>query len=328
MDIVTVVETLASYGLLRTNKITDKYYSIYCPIHNGGKERRPSCGILLEDEYRNGRLTPAGFCHCFTCGLALPMSKLVKELFKLHPVSEDVRNHILSIVDVSSDVDDYLIPSDMMKALNSAFAVRYMQTKLNPIAKTNVSDEELQSYRYTVPYMYERGLTDELIEKYDIGVDLNYIPKGRKRQVPCITFPVRDISGKTLFIARRSIENKFFFLPSDIEKPLYGIYELPKGTSSVVITESCFNCLTSVKYGKPAIALLGTGTQHQIEQLKRLGVREFILGLDPDEAGKKGTKRLKRALKEVAIVWEFDGIPEGKDINDLTKEEFDALNLV
>jgi len=47
------------------------------------------------------------------------------------------------------------------------------------------------------------------------------------------------------------------------------------------------------------------------------------MGLDPDEAGEKSSKRLKYNLKN-KVVTEFI-IPKNKDINDLTESEF--LNL-
>ena len=108
---------------------------------------------------------------------------------------------------------------------------------------------------------------------------------------------------------------------------MYGIYELPKDCKSVVVCESCFNALTSWRYGRPAVALLGTGNPYQIQQLKQLGVREFILALDPDDAGQRGTEKLKKALRSVAIVYTVSGIPAGKDLNDLTEEEYNQLQL-
>ena len=224
------------------------------------------------------------------------------------------------------DSDD-LIPSDLMGSVLSKYAADYVKS-LTTTKQTYVSEEELAKYRFTVPYMYERKLTDEIIVKYDIGFDANFIPPGRKKPLPCITFPVRDKQGRTLFFCRRAISTKFFSYPEGVVKPVYGLYELPKGCKSVVVCESCFNALTSVRYGRPAIALLGTGNSYQIQQLKELGVNEFILAFDPDEAGKRATAKLKKALHSVAIVWSFEGIPEGKDLNDLTKEEFDALELV
>jgi DNA primase len=117
-------------------------------------------------------------------------------------------------------------------------------------------------------------------------------------------------------------------MPKDIQKPVYGIDMIPQGCTSLIVCESCLNALTAVKYGKPAVALLGTGNPYQIQQLKELGIREFIFALDPDEAGKKGTARLKRELKKVALVWEYADSPEGKDLNDLDFETFNNLTLI
>ena len=60
--------------------------------------------------------------------------------------------------------------------------------------------------------MYERGLTDEIIERFDIGYD-------RERRE--ITFPIKDLSGKVRFISGRSVKGKFFKLPQGIDKPIY-----------------------------------------------------------------------------------------------------------
>ena len=36
---------------------------------------------------------------------------------------------------------------------------------------TYVSEEELESYRFYHPYMWERKLTPEVVDKFDIGYD-------------------------------------------------------------------------------------------------------------------------------------------------------------
>ena len=328
-SVTTILNILQAEGAVRLNKINGDWYSMYCPFHSNGQERRPSSGMLLREQYKNGRLDPAGWFHCFTCQKSIEIPEFIKELRTLYEISESALSRIQEIIGAEYEATDStsLIPDNMMKVFNSNQAVNYMLSMMNTKRKI-ITDEELSKYRFTVPYMYERGLTDELIEKYDIGVDMDFVPPGRKRKVPCITFPVKDENGNCLFVARRSIANKNFFLPEAIEKPVYGIYELPKNTKSVVVCESCFNALTSVKYGRPAVALFGTGNTYQVNQLRRLGVREFILGFDPDEAGARATRKWKKILRDVAIVWSFDGIPEGKDINDLSFEEFNALELV
>lgn len=327
MNVVRILERLESLNLVRLNKIAGDYYSVYCPFHSNGQERRPSCGVLIHEQYRNGQLYPEGWWHCFTCGIAKSMKQAVEEILSSHPVSSDVREELNRLIGDDLTIESsHLVSPKEVDSIISRFAIKNIQQMSNK-KPTYISEEELASYRYVVPYMYERKLTDQIINKYDIGVDMHFVPYGGKKEVPCITFPVRDKNGNVLFILRRAISSKRFFIPDDVQKPVYGIYELPKGINTVVVCESCFNALTSVRYGKPAIALLGTGTPYQIEQLKRLGVNTFILALDPDEGGRKGTARLRKALKSCAIVWNYVGIPEGKDINDLTEEEFNNLEL-
>lgn len=330
IDVEKVLEKLSEMGFIRLNRITGDYYSIYCPIHKDGQERKPSCGVLLREQYRNGQKYPAGWVHCFTCGYAKSLPELVTDLLKSRNITTSGIDWLKENVpgfDVDNVDIEQLIPNSMMGDLMGVYAIDYIVRATKPEVQY-ISEEELASYRYTVPYMYERGLTDELIEKYDIGFDPNHIPPGRKNKLPCITFPVRDINGNTLFICRRSIAGKYFNYPEKAQKPVYGLYELPKDCKTVVICESCLNALTSIKYGKPAVALLGTGNPYQIRQLMELGVKEFILAFDPDEAGRKAVTRFKKALKSVAIVWELSGIPEGQDINDLDEESFNNLELL
>lgn len=329
IDIEKLLQLLESCGAVRLNRPMGEWYSMYCPFHNRGQEKKPSAGMTVRDSYANHQLRPKGVFHCFSCGQVHELKDFVQAIFKLYPIPHEIRKTIQDMVEISEEGGvKPLLSESTIRTMEAKYAVNRLRSKMSKQKMEYVSEEELQSYRYTVPYMYERGLTDELIERYDIGVDLKFIPPGRSKPVPCITFPVRDRKGGTLLIARRSIEGKQFYLPSGIEKPIYGIWELPKDCKSVVICESCFNALTSVKYGRPAVALLGTGTPSQMETLKRLGVREFIIGLDPDEAGIRGSRRIHKALKGSAFIWDFEGIPEGKDINDLTYDEFANLNIV
>ena len=327
MDVESVLNKMEDMGLIRLSRPVGDYYQVYCPIHSGGQEKKPSCGILLHDQVKNGRKYPAGFTHCFSCGLAKPLPDLITEILKNKQISKSGLDWLKeNIPDFDGDVSDfdYLLPKDVSQALNNNYAISYITANLLHPQVGYVSEQELATYRMTVPYMYQRGLTDEIIEKYDIGFDAKFIPPGRKKPMPCITFPVKDIQGHTLFLCRRSIEGKFFHYPQGVEKSVYGLYELPAGVSSVLVCESCFNALTAVKYGYPAVALLGTGTSYEITQLQRLGVKEFVLCLDGDEAGQRGMAKLKRALRSVAIIRTIT-MPVDKDVNDCTKEEFDKF---
>lgn len=335
-QVTEVLHHLENSGLIRLVKPLGDWYRCYCPIHNSGNESRPSCGVALRDIYMDGKIKyPAGLVHCFTCGLSKKMPDAITEILNLHGITSSgldwLKEHVPGFD--GNDVNfDFLIPPEMTEELVNRYAINYIQSKLSELPKY-ISEAELASYRLTVPYMYERKLTDEVIAKYDVGFDANFIPPGKSKPVPCITFPIRDIYGNVPGFCRRSIKGKFFFMDPGVKKSVYGLYELPKRVKSVIITESCFNTLTCVVYGKPAVGLMGTGTPEEIEQIKMIGADEYVLWLDPDAAGERGMAKLKKALSRVAIVRKAGKIPPikneatgeliSRDINNLSKEEFD-----
>lgn len=326
IEVEKIVDTLAQFNLLRTHKIANGWYQCYCPFHNNGQERRPSFGISLNDEFRGGVKYKAGFGHCFTCGFNGDIERIVTQLLKDRNINQSGKDWLIENVPgyESEDDDISLIPKDLMTNITNKFNIDYIQDKLGQHGWSYISEDELAKYRFTVPYMYERKLTDDVIEKYDIGYDGEWVPPGRVKKVPCITFPVSDSTGKVVFLCRRSIQGKLYNYPDGVTKPVYGLNNVVPGTESLIICESCINALTAVVYGYQAVALLGTGNSYQIQQLKTLGIREFVLCMDGDEAGRRATNRLKKALHSVALVWVVE-MPEGKDLNDCTKEEFDKL---
>jgi len=167
--------------------------------------------------------------------------------------------------------------------------------------------------------MWRRKLTPDIVQFFDVGFD---------PETNCITFPVRDIYGNCVFVARRSVDTKWFNYPSGTNKPVYGLFKiLQYGIKEVWVCESFINCLNCWQYGRPAVALIGTGSEQQYEILKKCGIRKFTLALDGDEAGYKGTQRFIEHLKNYAII-DVAQIPSGKDINDLTQQEFNNLKII
>lgn len=265
---------------------------VSCPFHKEGQERKASCGIRKDD----------GFLHCFSCGETATLEQLISRCFGYDDLGQYglkwLKNNFLGdiIQDRKFNID--------------------LDRQNHKLVESFVSENELNQYRYFHPYMFKRKLTEDIIEKFDIGYD---------EKTNCITFPVRDEAGNCLFVARRSVLSKFFNYPTTIQKPVYGLYELKKygqNVEEVIICESMINALTCWVYGKYAVALNGTGTEYQYNQLKKLNCRKLVLGLDPDNAGRKGAIKLYKNLKDYKLITFLKGIPEGKDINDLTKEEF------
>ena len=166
--------------------------------------------------------------------------------------------------------------------------------------------------------MYKRKMTNEVIEIFDVGYDST---------TQSITFPVRDINGNCLFIARRSVNIKWFNYPQSVEKPIYGLYELyqlSEFPKEIYIVESMIDCIYLWTFKKYAVALNGLGTKTQVEELNKLPCRKFILATDNDEAGFKARKKLKTTIKN-HLVTEVKLPDNRKDINDCTYQEI--LNL-
>ena len=141
------------------------------------------------------------------------------------------------------------------------------------------------------------------------------------KDTKCLVFPVWDENNNLVMLTRRSVESKKFIIPPDTEKPVYLLNYINRlGIKDVAVTESQINALTLWSIGIPAIALFGTGSKKQYEILNKSGIRTYYLFFDGDEAGDKGRARLRKNVKGKMII-DLE-IPEDKDVNDLTKEEF------
>lgn len=261
-----------------------------CPFHKGGQERKPSFGISKID----------GTCHCFTCGWAGSLPEMISAVFGYE--------------DGGSYGEKWLSRNFLALSVEVRKPLQINMSRERPSILAQApgfTEQELDSYRYIHPYMYERGLTDEIIEEFDIGYDM---------RSTAITFPCYYADGTPAFIARRSVKTKYFNYPEDVKKPVYGAERFYRQEYDfAVICESIFNALTCWKWGLPAVALLGTGAQEQYEILRNMPVRKFILGLDPDEGGRRGANKLRQILGKTKIITEF-AIPEGVDINDLDEK--------
>lgn len=267
-----------------------------CPFHKNGQERKPSFGI-------NGEIDK---CHCFACGWSGTIEEMISELFGY---MDDGKFGKRWLIKKFNSIEIETRPN-IMEGFGGRCNIHTKCNNTNSDRIQEITEEELDKYRYIHPYMYERGLTDEIIERFDIGYD-----KERDE----ITFPVRDLEGRCVFVAGRSVKIKFFRLPKGLNKPIYCSDKFRTGTyRTAYITESFLNCLTCWKYDKPAMAMIGTGNQKQYEILNNLPVRSYILAFDPDEAGRKATERFKKNVHG-KIIKELQ-YPDDRDINDLQEE--------
>lgn len=313
MDIIqTIRRQTAEKGIdiLRDVKPMDYAIMFTCPWHNGGRERKASCGFIHRKK-KDG-LDP-GTINCFACKRKTNLEEFISNCFGYYD------GGIWGAKWLSSNFSSADVDERSKIKLSDITSKALSRNKNEDIQITNyISEQELDSYRYIHPYMYKRRLTDEIINMFDIGYDI---------QSQCITFPIQDEFGNVLFIARRSVNTKYFHYPNAVVKPLYGLYQLRKyagDINEVIVCESMLNALTAWTYGRPAIALNGTGSSKQLQDLLKLPYRKIILALDPDDAGRKGTRKIYDTLKNSKILTKLI-IPIGKDVNDLSYQEFVSL---
>lgn len=317
-ELEDILQELRSQLIANGSQLIAKYkdgsshIQICCPYHNNGMEKRPSAGIRKID----------GLFHCFACGEVHSLQEVISYCFGYTDDLVGVfgwkwllKNFATVQVEERKAVELDLSRSGLYSKVTSNCG------NINRDNYNFVAEEELKKYRYIHPYMYKRKLTDDIIDLFDIGYD---------KDTQCITFPVKDIHGRVLFIARRSVNTKYFHYPCGALKPVYGLYELSQCDvfpDEVIVCESMLDALTCWVYGKYAVALNGLGTQQQFRQLQELPCRKLILATDNDEAGQTARSRIRYNVRN-KLITEFQ-LPDGKkDINDLSKEEFDNLEEV
>lgn len=272
-----------------------------CPFHKEGQERKPSFGILESD----------GTCHCFACGWTGSLAEMISNCFGYNDLGLFGNKWLIQHF-VTAEYGERTLDLDLSRG-----------TKKKEV--TYVSEEELDKYRYNHPYWVKRKITNpDIIELFDLGYD---------KETDCITFPIRDIHGNCLFVARRSVRTKYFNYPGGVEKPLYGLYELYQPTAfdtevvlefptEIIVCESMIDALTCWQYGKRAVAMNGLGSDIQFKQLRNLPCRKLILATDMDEKGLEARERIKKNVPNKLITEYRWDLNVAKDINDMDEDYF------
>ena len=299
MTILTTLKSELHNGLLKDiNRETQDNIPITCPSHKGGKEHKPSCFVYCRkdnDDIEYGRV------HCFTCGYSADLPTFVGDCFggdrdfgKKWLTTKFGSSYNLSV--------DYLEP-----------------IILDAPKKTFLDEAVLNKYMYYHPYMWKRGLSKDVVDRFGIGYDKDH---------NAITFPVWDEKDNLVMITSRNVSNKYFHIEANKDKPVYLLNFINRDKiDKVYVCESQINALTLYSWGYPAIALFGTGSQYQYDILNKSGIRNYVLCFDGDSAGDKGRDRFIRNIRKDVFV-SYKKIPTGKDVNDLTKEQFEKLDEI
>lgn len=295
-DILYIIQKENKLGKLKDIKKHGANILVTCPEHKNGKENHPSCSIYIGDDARKD----FGHYHCFSCGSSGSFIQFAALCFGYS--EEKAKTWLINRFGKLLDYKPVHIiePIELTKETND----------------NNFDLSILSTFENYHPYMLKRKLSLDVCKEFKVMFD----PKTN-----CLTFLVCEPNNKPLFITRRNVDKKQFIIPSGVEKPVYLLNEINKrGIKEVLVCESQINALYAWSLGYPAVALFGTGTAYQYQQLNRSSIRHYILCLDGDVAGEKGIERFKKNIRKDVFVDSIQMAP-GKDLNDLSQEEADNL---
>lgn len=270
-----------------------------CPFHKNGNESKPACFVLNSKDSN----LEYGTFHCFACGEKGSLAKLVGKCYDSN----------------AGFGKQWLIDN-----FSSSFIeeTEYLEEITEP-NKNYLEESALEAFEYD----NEQAL-DYLINKRHLNKDIIDLFKvGYEKSTNSVTFPCWDEHGKLVGIFKRNISTKFFTIPPIDPKPVYLLdYVIKNGITSVVVCESQINALTLWSWGIPAIALFGTGSNYQYDVLRKSGIRQYLLAFDGDLAGEVGANRFSNNIGDDVLVNKVV-LPKGKDVNDLTEDEFMMLKI-
>lgn len=296
--ILNEVRSELTNGKLRRIERRGRNLAIPCPIHKDGRENNPSCYVLNTDSDQE---VEEGTAHCFTCGYRARLPQLIADLFD----------------ESLTFGEDWLLDRYCNVFIEKEILLPAFDEPTAPPQNEVLSEEILTEYDFYHPYMWKRGLSKEVVDKFRVGYN---------KVSDSITFPVYDEKKNLVMVTSRSVTSKFFHIPAEVEKPVYLLYDvLERGETTVFVCESQINALyLRSLFPISSIALFGTGSKTQYETLRKSGIRNYILCFDGDVAGRKGAGNFIRALGKSVFVTDIV-MPHGKDVNDFTREELVTL---
>lgn len=145
-------------------------------------------------------------------------------------------------------------------------------------------------------YLNERGITDEVIDKYKLGQGSFY-----KRE--WITIPVKNEDGECFFRLRRSPDitegEKYMNYPSGNGATLFGL-ETIRNAERAIICEGEFDCMVLDSHGIPAVsstAGAGTFKDEWVDKFRYL--KRVFIAYDRDKQGEDGARMVAGKLSRI-----------------------------
>lgn len=152
-DIITILKAIRNETkrkFFKDIRVKGTYAMITCPLHANADEKHPSCGIVIDPKDPK-----YGYIHCFTCGEVLSLPQLVEHCFDEKPGFG--KEWLIE------RFGDTFFQQELLLA----------DIELNPkleVKQNKILDESiLQEYNYYHDYMWKRGLTQEVVDRFKVG---------------------------------------------------------------------------------------------------------------------------------------------------------------
>lgn len=312
-----------------------KNYIACCPFHT---EKTPSFTVTPEKQ----------FYYCFGCakgGNALSFLMEYEKLNFIDAVNLLAEQGGLAVPQISNQRDSYKASANLYTLLMEVTQFYAKKLQVNSVA---------------MAYLKQRGLSVEIIKKFNLGYapaawnsllktfndteallatgllikksdGLGYYDRFRDR----ILFPIHDRRGRIIGFGGRVLaenEPKYLNSPETTlfhkSKELYGLYEtcqISRQPDRIIVVEGYMDVLALFQADLPfAVATLGTATSR--DQIMRLmsHTEEIIFCFDGDNAGKKAAWRvleLSLDLLEDGYSLRFLLLPNGEDPDSFIKKQ-------
>lgn len=236
------------------------------------------------------------------------------------------QGNIIKLISYLSDtpieeVEDYLI-AKYGRILSDMDALT-LEVDLAPKehVERTYSPAELAHLAYRSPYLEQRGISEQVQRVFKVGYD-------RERKAVAMLW--QNVKGEIVNVKFRHVRRKsFWYMPDGdaIKNHVYGLNQIVKqGIETAVIVESEIDALYLWSNKIPAIALGRAGmSRKQQELIERSSLKEIVLGLDNDEAGKNAEDRIAKNLNMTKLLTKLE-IPENyKDVNEVKGNHLQRL---
>lgn len=280
---------LARYGIAPAS--LQGQVSVLCPFHD---DRQPSLSVNLDRK----------LFHCFACQAQGDIFDFVA---RMEQVSlPDAARIVAQCGDVplaGQSSDSRRLPKPMADRHTTSSATSRVQKDRqqdgNAFPCCSIALDP------THRYLFDRGLTPELIEHFGLG----YCEKGRLRSRVCIPIHSPDGAQVLGYFGRWASDNvpegiPRYLMPSGFRKSaLLFNYHRVVGAEHLVIVEGFWSVFRLHALKVPAVALMGTSlSDPQRDLLRQSEVRQFTLLLDADQTGRKATTDLLPRLSSLFFI--------------------------